>query len=90
MEVQLHSPCVPGCETSEEKIGVKTLLALRLAPYLSQSTDEPTAVAGQNIEREVLTPSVKALHALWLQVTVYFLNNLSEDVCILDSASFCT
>lgn len=37
-EVQLRGPCVPGCETREEKIGVKTLLALRLAPYLSQST----------------------------------------------------
>lgn len=37
-DVQLHGQCVPGCERGEEKIGVKTLLNLRLAPYLSQGT----------------------------------------------------
>lgn len=59
MGAQLHGPCVPGCET-EEKIGVNTLLALRLAPYLRQSPEEATAVAGQSRETEVVTPSGKA------------------------------
>lgn len=45
----------------EEKIGVKTLLARRLAPYLSESTDEPTAVAGQSSQTEVLTPICKSI-----------------------------
>lgn len=45
-EVQLHGPCVPGWETREQKIGVKALLALRLAPYLSQSREQLLPGAG--------------------------------------------
>lgn len=87
-EVQLRSPCVPGCK---EKIGVKTPHGPQIdsIPELTAQAGRPAGSCYCRGERggraKFLPPCANALRPAvsWLRVTVYFPNNLKRGVCIL-------
>lgn len=87
-EVQLRSPCVPGCK---EKIGVKTPPGPQIdsIPELTAQAGRPAGSCCCRGERsgraKFLPPCANALRPAvsWLRVTVYFPNNLKRGVCIL-------